>query len=44
VWVDIEDALRANRLVLNSRFANIPRWTARETRVLEYLRQYFLGG
>lgn len=44
VWVDIEDALRANRLVLNSRFANIPRWTARETRVLEYLRQYFLSG
>ncbi len=42
VWVDVEDALRANRTVLNSRFSNIPRWTARETRVLEFIRQHLL--
>ncbi|GAP09217.1 ADP-ribose pyrophosphatase [Bellilinea caldifistulae] len=44
VWVDIEDALRANRAVLNNRFSNIPKWTARETRVLEFLRQHLITG
>ncbi|MEW6505696.1 MAG: NUDIX domain-containing protein [Chloroflexota bacterium] len=44
IWVDIEDALRANRFVLTNRFSNIPKWTARETRVLEYLRQHLITG
>lgn len=42
VWVDIKDALRANRAVLNSRFSNIPKWTERETRVLEFIRQHLI--
>ncbi len=42
VWVSAEDALRANRVVLNSPFSNIPKWTARETRVLEYIRDNLL--
>ncbi len=44
VWVEVEDALRANRAVLNTRFSNIPKWTARETRVLEFIRQHLISG
>jgi len=38
VWVDIDDAIQKNKLILNSNFGKIPRWTKRETFVLEFIK------
>ncbi len=39
VWVDIDDAIQKNNLILNSNSEKIPRWTKRETYVLEYIKE-----
>jgi 8-oxo-dGTP pyrophosphatase MutT (NUDIX family) len=39
-WVDIKDAVQANRRLSNSAGANVPDWIAREAYVLELLKQH----
>lgn len=39
VWIDINEAIQKNKLIINSNFRNIPRWTKRETFVLEYIKE-----
>jgi hypothetical protein len=37
VWVEVEQAIHANRLLLSSEPKKIPRWTVRNTFVLEQI-------
>ena len=39
IWTDIDTAIQANTKLIQSSRANIPRWTPRETFVLEVLKQ-----
>jgi 8-oxo-dGTP diphosphatase len=41
VWVDIDEALVTNRTALQSQTKDFPTWTARETWVLEHIKQQF---
>jgi 8-oxo-dGTP pyrophosphatase MutT (NUDIX family) len=38
-WVDIDDAIAANKSILSSLQKEIPSWTARETSVLELIKE-----
>ena len=41
VWVTIDQAIDTNREMLGSSRPDIPRWTARDTLVLELIRQHW---
>ncbi len=43
VWVDINRAFAENSRLLMADYARLPRWIERETFVLKYLRENFLG-
>lgn len=43
VWISLDEAIAANRAVLHDALRTPPRWTARETFVLEYLREHRLS-
>lgn len=43
VWVDIDSALQANKLLLQSEPKEPPVWTAREVFMLGYLKEHFLN-
>ena len=42
IWVDIEDAITNNKSIMNSSQRKIPRWTPRETYILELIKQELL--
>ncbi len=44
VWVDVDEAIRANRVVLAARSTTTDKCTARETFVLEQVRERLLRG
>lgn len=40
VWIDVNAAIQTNRAVLNSPHRKAPRWTARDTFVLEQVKEW----
>lgn len=43
VWIEIDAAIQNNRSILTRNDGRVPRWTARDTRILEQIRQEFCG-
>ena len=39
VWIDIDSAIEANKMIIKSNTCNAPRWTQRELFVLELLKK-----
>lgn len=42
IWVDIDDAITNNKSIINSSQKEIPRWTPRETYILELIKEELL--
>lgn len=42
VWVTVDQAIDANRQVLNSGQPDVPNWIARDTLVLEFVKQEYI--
>jgi ADP-ribose pyrophosphatase len=43
VWIDIDEAIEKNKLILESTNGEIPRWTPRETYILELINNSMKG-
>ena len=43
VWVDINSAIQANKVILKSETKRSPEWTAREVFMLEYIKEHYLN-
>ena len=39
-WVDLDEAILVNNKILKK--SNYPRWTKRETQVLEYIKKFLV--
>ena len=42
IWVDVDDAITNNKSIMNSNQNEIPRWTNRETYILELIKEELL--
>lgn len=43
VWIDIDMAIRNNKSIMNSNSYQVPRWTPRDTFILEEVKKYVLN-
>jgi 8-oxo-dGTP pyrophosphatase MutT (NUDIX family) len=41
-WIDIDEAIECNKAILKSAKRDIPRWTARETYILELIKEHII--